>query len=131
MSPKRFEFIVADKSGRANSADRALIRSHCMRGKNKRDGSRRSLRQQRTAAAGEQTDGQPIVTMPPRAPSETELVPFEADISEESRRIFFKSAWLAATLSRQCQCANLASLLLLAKHLRFLSPGILHRFWPC
>ncbi|PSN67062.1 hypothetical protein BS50DRAFT_676703 [Corynespora cassiicola Philippines] len=91
MSPKRFEFIVADKSGRANSADRALIRSHCMRGKNKRDGSRRSLRQQRTAAAGEQTDGQPIVTMPPRAPSETELVPFEAKVSEESRRIFFRT----------------------------------------
>ena len=46
-----FSFVIADPStGKTASADRKLIRSHCMKGKNKREDSRRSRRLARQAA---------------------------------------------------------------------------------
>ena len=46
-----FSFVVADPStGKTASTDRKLIRSHCMKGKNKREDSRRSRRLARQSA---------------------------------------------------------------------------------
>jgi hypothetical protein len=47
-----FAFVLTDGNGRTEADHRLLIRSHCMRGKNKRQGSRRSLREARRAAEG-------------------------------------------------------------------------------
>ncbi|KAK5694892.1 hypothetical protein LTR97_009483 [Elasticomyces elasticus] len=43
--PNQFAFISVGDPGRPSDVDRQIIRSHVMRGKNKRVGSRRSLRE--------------------------------------------------------------------------------------
>lgn len=50
----QFAFLFADDSGNLKAADRKLIRSHCMKGINVRENSRRSLRQTRKERARQQ-----------------------------------------------------------------------------
>ncbi|KAH0425525.1 hypothetical protein CcaCcLH18_10908 [Colletotrichum camelliae] len=45
----QFAFVVVGDSGKTRSADRSVIRSRCMQGKNKQEGSRRSLQAARKA----------------------------------------------------------------------------------
>ena len=42
---EQFAFITLDKLGKPHSVDRRLIRSHCMQGKNRHEGLRRSAKQ--------------------------------------------------------------------------------------
>lgn len=46
-----FEFVFSDDPSKLEASCRVLIRSHCMKGRNRQPGSRRSLRQARRAAA--------------------------------------------------------------------------------
>ncbi|KAF7560023.1 hypothetical protein G7046_g4130 [Stylonectria norvegica] len=48
--PDQFLFVPVSGAGRPKPADRALIRSRCMQGKNRQEGSRRSLQATRRAA---------------------------------------------------------------------------------
>lgn len=45
MPAAEFVFVTTGSFGKPESADRSLIRSRCMRGRNAREGSRRSVRQ--------------------------------------------------------------------------------------
>ncbi|CAI0645160.1 unnamed protein product [Colletotrichum noveboracense] len=45
----QFAFVVVGDSGKTRSADRSVIRSRCMKGKNRQEGSRRSLQAARKA----------------------------------------------------------------------------------
>lgn len=49
---QQLAFIATDNSGRIRYSERQLIRSHCMRRRNKNPGSRRSKREAARAAAG-------------------------------------------------------------------------------
>jgi hypothetical protein len=44
MPENNFAFVMVDDTGKARQGDRHLIRSQCMQGKNRREGSRRSLK---------------------------------------------------------------------------------------
>ncbi|KAJ5811053.1 hypothetical protein N7447_010569 [Penicillium robsamsonii] len=46
----QFAFVTYGGDGKQTPADRSQVRSHCMKGRNKRDGSRRSNREVRQAA---------------------------------------------------------------------------------
>jgi hypothetical protein len=48
-----FEFVLSGDPGRLEGSRRDLIRSHCMKGRNRRPGSRRSLREARRAASSQ------------------------------------------------------------------------------
>lgn len=48
--PSQFAFVSYQDGGKQTSVDRLHIRSHCMKGKNKREGSRRSLREAKRRA---------------------------------------------------------------------------------
>lgn len=52
--PSQFTFVSYKDEGKHNSIDRLHIRSHCMKGKNKREGSRRSLQEARRRAKATQ-----------------------------------------------------------------------------
>ncbi|KAH8811253.1 hypothetical protein F5884DRAFT_269332 [Xylogone sp. PMI_703] len=54
-----FEFVSSDGPGRVEASYRSLIRSHCMKGRNRRSGSRRSLQQARRVVAKSQSAEHP------------------------------------------------------------------------
>ncbi|KAF2681004.1 hypothetical protein K458DRAFT_392232 [Lentithecium fluviatile CBS 122367] len=81
--PTSFEFIPADSSGRSNAAERTRIRSRCMQGKNKRDGSRRSLREARRGTP------KPALSVPQPPPSNV-AISLAEDIGRQSRETLFK-----------------------------------------
>ena len=56
-------FVTTDNFGKPKTGDRHLIRSHCMRGKNKRDSSRRSAQQARKVAS-HSTQGKHLISLP-------------------------------------------------------------------
>ncbi|KAF2730114.1 hypothetical protein EJ04DRAFT_580101 [Polyplosphaeria fusca] len=60
----KFAFVIVDESGKAKKDDRLLIRSQCMQGKNRREGSRRALKRARAMRAAEEasipTQTQPL-----------------------------------------------------------------------
>jgi hypothetical protein len=102
----QFAFVAADAHGKARKSDNLLIRSHCMRGKNKRESSRRSRRQaqQQTSVVSnileesigdslsgghEPREEEPLVLL--RGPmSGLEYVQFATDVDDYSKQIFFK-----------------------------------------
>ncbi|KAF2799741.1 hypothetical protein K505DRAFT_413483 [Melanomma pulvis-pyrius CBS 109.77] len=90
--PAQFEFVPAGDFGKPKSADRRLIRSHCMQGKNKRGGSRRSKQQDRRAAKVPpqtlQTLPNPPIPVPP--PSDIALVQLPGELGLHSEEILFK-----------------------------------------
>ncbi|KAH7383998.1 hypothetical protein BKA66DRAFT_570183 [Pyrenochaeta sp. MPI-SDFR-AT-0127] len=62
----QFEFIIADPSVNLKPGKSSLIRSRCMQGKNKREGSRRSVQsRKKERAARHETNVDPLVTIPP------------------------------------------------------------------
>lgn len=89
------EIIFADPTGRANEADRTRIRSRVMRGKNKREDSRRSLREARRSAVG---DVRVVAAthVPPPLSGDLALVQLAEDIDSRSQEMLFKSKLLAA-----------------------------------
>ncbi|KAI1322485.1 hypothetical protein F5Y16DRAFT_40202 [Xylariaceae sp. FL0255] len=62
----KFAFVsVSGKDGKVESQNSGLVRSHCMRGKNTRDNSRRSLRAARRQKLGPTSDSGVAVTSAP------------------------------------------------------------------
>ena len=53
----KFVFVQADDLGKPKATDRSVIRSHCMRGRNKRADSRRSLREARQRQTAQASSG--------------------------------------------------------------------------
>ena len=101
----QFAFVAVDAYGKARKSDNVIVRSHCMRGRNKRESSRRSRRQaQQQASAisatcqegigegrsgGHESRDEPLVLL--RAPmTGLEAVQFATKVDDCSKEIFFK-----------------------------------------
>ncbi|KAF2868652.1 hypothetical protein BDV95DRAFT_609565 [Massariosphaeria phaeospora] len=76
----QFDFVSLDAQGKTQAGDRSFIRKRCMQGKNKREDSRRTLREAKRDAA----------KLPPAPPHDLALVPFAAEINGDSREMLFK-----------------------------------------
>jgi hypothetical protein len=95
--PNQFEFIFEDGPVKPRGADRALIRSRSMLGKNKVDGSRRSIRQKkRMMAASNQLAYRNMIPRPP--PVDLELVKLANNVGSRSQELLYK---------RRCTCPRL------------------------
>ncbi|KAH8657785.1 hypothetical protein BX600DRAFT_552055 [Xylariales sp. PMI_506] len=110
----QFAFVLMDgPSGRLQAqGDRSIIRSHCMRGKNKREDSRRSIRQARRQVRQMQpslstrtstprahakkrlANSRSVSTVaspsPCACPSDLALVVLAADVDDRSQQLLFK-----------------------------------------
>lgn len=90
----QFEFVSAGNLGKPKSADRRLIRSRCMQGKNRREGSRRSKQKQRRAAATLTAPhiALPVwdVEIPPPPPSDIKLVRLPGELDLDSEELLYK-----------------------------------------
>jgi len=102
-----FEFVVADPSGRSAAEDRTRIRSRCLQGRNKREGSRRSLREARRGAL-RKTAMILVGSGPPPAPSHVAL-PLAEYVDSQSRETLFKgtSIPLATSTHSEIVCSLL------------------------
>ena len=84
--PIQFNFVLEGGPAKPEGADRSLIRSRSMLGKNKRNGSRRSIREQkRIAAASEQMTDCPRVPAPP--PVDLALARLASETGPRSREL--------------------------------------------
>jgi len=87
--PNQFEFILEDGPAKPKGAVRALIRSRSMLGKNKIDGSRRSIRQKkRVAATSNQVTSRVMIPRPP--PVDLELVRLASDTGPRAQELLYK-----------------------------------------
>jgi hypothetical protein len=84
----QFEFILENGPAKPKGADRSLIRSRSMLGKNKFDGSRRSRRQKKRMAA---TSHQMVYrnTVPPPPPVDLALIQLASDTGPRSQELLF------------------------------------------
>lgn len=87
---KQFAFVPTDHTGKPKIADRALIRSHAMQGKNKREGSRRSIREAKKAI---QQSVHPRLGPPP--PTDLALMKLPEDVDNHSQQLLTK-----------CECSS-------------------------
>src|ERR1700744_3253656 len=70
----QFAFVTYGGGGKPTPADRSQVRSHCMKGRNKREGSRRSNREARRTAkhvASTNVDASAVPTIKGRSSSNT------------------------------------------------------------
>lgn len=89
----KFEFVIADPSTNLKPGNSSQLRSHCMRGANKRENSRRSLREKRKQASKART--------PPSFDENTPTVPlslgsfaltrFASRVDAEAEVLLFKA----------------------------------------
>src|SRR5262245_47009797 len=96
---KTFAFVAADEHGKARKSDAALVRSHCMRGKNKRADSRRSKRLAKQMGliapvhiheSKSEADGTGRFHLLPPPVSALDLVHFAGAVDDFSKRTLFK-----------------------------------------
>ena len=85
--PSAFEFVVAGPSGPA-AEDRMRIRSRCVQGRNKREGSRRSLREVKRRGPKKTTTAL-VGRVPPPAPADVSL-PLAEYVDAQSRETLYK-----------------------------------------
>ncbi|KAF2271243.1 uncharacterized protein EI97DRAFT_428609 [Westerdykella ornata] len=94
-----FEFVVLDPVSNLKPGKSLRIRSRCMQGKNKREGSRRTQREEKrlakggnVAAAKTKDPTTPVVSLPVSSISHLSFVRFAApDIDSEAKGLLFKA----------------------------------------
>lgn len=75
----KFAFVAVDGDrGKVKEEDRDLVRSRCMIGKNKREGSRRSLREAKSSTILEKRNKHQPISVPPNNRSENDDANFGA-----------------------------------------------------
>jgi hypothetical protein len=86
-APHTFAFVSVNDFGQVQqAADRRLIRSHCMIGKNKkRPDPKAKLSKHRSGRSGENEKESPVAP-----PSDLLLVKFVKDIDSQSRKLLFE-----------------------------------------
>jgi hypothetical protein len=106
MSGANFTFVLSTPKGEVTQSERLRVRSSCMKGRNKRQDSRRSLREARRAAAvaKKNEDGEPqdqstiafkaVADTPPPPPLDGDLVPFVHEVDRTSREMLHRCTFL-------------------------------------
>jgi hypothetical protein len=85
----QFEFVLEDGPAKPQGADRSLIRRRSMLGRNKRDGSRRSLREKKKLAAVSHQVMECAV-IPPAPPIDLALARLASELGSRSQSLLHK-----------------------------------------
>lgn len=112
MSGANFTFVLSTPKGEVTQSERSRVRSSCMKGKNKRHDSRRSLREARRAAAAAREDEggtlqdqstaaiKAVVDAPPPPPPlDGDLIPFVHEVDRTSREMLHRCTLLSQVIS--------------------------------
>ncbi|KAF2261069.1 hypothetical protein CC78DRAFT_444121, partial [Lojkania enalia] len=130
-----FEFIHSNTPGTLLATDRSLIRSRCMQGKNKREGSRRSTREKRRKALeASQKGSRDLVTIVPveverPLPNLSGLMSFANALDARAHSMLneaFAHTMVNHSLSSLDICANFESLDRSSFHWLFQDGAFLH-----
>ncbi|KAL3471259.1 hypothetical protein BJX99DRAFT_237903 [Aspergillus californicus] len=87
--PAGFAFVQVDGLGKPNRSDRKIIRSHCMRDKNKKTGVDRWLASTLIVHSDEQERYDEVRRMSPRSLSDLSLLRFAFEVNNESKALVF------------------------------------------
>lgn len=104
MADSDFTFVLSTANGHVAQPERLRVRSYCMKGKNKRHSSRRSVREAKRAARAEKSrdddDGSPSTALipatyvPPPSLLDGDLIAFAKDIDMTSREMLHQCEYM-------------------------------------